>query len=214
MKFFLDTAEVEEIRKAVEVGIIDGVTTNPSLIAKSGRKFAEVVREITKLVNGPISAEVTALDTAGMLKQAAPLIKIHKNITIKVPMTAEGIAACVKLAKQKVQVNVTLVFSANQALLAAKAGATFVSPFMGRLDDIGEEGIALIEEIRAIYDNYQFPTQILAASIRNPLHVKQVALAGADVATMPPEVFWKLFSHHLTDAGIAKFLKDWETAKK
>jgi transaldolase len=214
MKFFLDTAEVEDIRKAAAIGIIDGVTTNPSLIAKSGRKFATVVKEIASIVDGPISAEVTALDTAGMLKEAKPLIRIHKNITIKVPMTDAGIAACVALRKQKVQVNVTLVFTAVQALIVAKAGATFVSPFIGRLDDIGEDGMELIADIRQIYDNYGFDTQILAASIRNPLHVRNVALAGADVATMPTSVFHTLFNHHLTDAGIKKFLADWKNAKQ
>lgn len=214
MKFFLDTAEVDEIRKAAAIGIIDGVTTNPSLIAKSGRKFADVVKEIAGIVDGPISAEVTALDAKGMLEQAKPLIKIHKNITIKVPMTEAGIEACVKLRKQGVKVNVTLIFTVNQALLAAKAGATFVSPFVGRLDDIGEDGMQLIAEIREMLDNYGFETQILAASIRNPLHVRNAALVGADVATMPASVFHSLFKHHLTDAGIAKFMADWKNAKQ
>ncbi len=214
MKFFLDTAEVEEIRKAAEIGVIDGVTTNPSLIAKSGRVFSEVVKEIAGIVDGPISAEVTALDTAGMLEEAKPLVKIHKNITIKVPMTEAGIAACVALRRKGVHVNVTLVFSAEQALLAAKAGATFVSPFIGRLDDIGEDGMQVIAEIRTIYDHYDFDTQILAASIRSPLHVRKAALLGADVATMPPAVFHELFKHPLTDAGIKRFLDDWKNAKQ
>lgn len=214
MKFFLDTADVEEIRTAASIGIIDGVTTNPSLIAKSGRKFEEVVKEIADIVDGPISAEVTALDTEGMLEQAKPLINIHKNITIKVPMTEAGIAACVRLRQQGVKVNVTLVFTANQALLAAKAGATFVSPFIGRLDDIGEDGMNLIADIRTVFDNYEFDTQILAASIRSVEHVRKAALIGADVATMPTTVFHELFAHHLTDAGIKKFLADWEHAKQ
>lgn len=214
MKIFLDTADVSAIKKAAETGIIDGITTNPSLIAKSGRKFETVVREIAKIVNGPISAEVTALDTSGMLKQAWPLAKIHKNIVIKVPMTEEGIAACVALRKKGIRVNVTLVFHPNQALLAAKAGANFVSPFMGRLDDIGEDGVAVVADIVHMYCNYDFETEVLAASIRNPLHVSQVALAGADVATMPPEVFHKLFQHYLTDEGIERFLEDWSRAKK
>ena len=214
MKFFLDTADVEEIRTAAKIGCIDGVTTNPSLIAKSGRKFAEVVKEIASIVDGPISAEVTAEDAKGMLEQAKPLIKIHKNITIKVPMTEAGIEACSKLRKQGVKVNVTLIFTANQALLAAKAGATFVSPFIGRLDDIGENGMELIADIRDIFDNYGFETQILAASIRSTLHVKQAALLGADIATMPVSVFHALFNHHLTDAGIKKFMADWAKAKQ
>lgn len=214
MKFFLDTADVDEIKRANRIGIIDGVTTNPSLIAKSGRKFETVVREIATMVNGPISAEVTAIDSAGMLKQAAPLVKIHKNIVIKVPMTEDGITACVALRKKGIKVNVTLVFSVNQAVIAAKAGATFVSPFVGRLDDIGEDGPSLIAEIVQVYDIYGFKTEILAASMRNPLHVKLAALAGADIATMPPDVFHALFTHQLTDAGIRKFLNDWKAAKK
>lgn len=214
MKFFLDTAEVEEIRNAAAIGVIDGVTTNPSLIAKSGRVFSEVVKEIAHIVDGPISAEVTALDTAGMLEEAKPLIKIHKNITIKVPMTEAGIAACVALRKQGVKVNVTLVFTAAQALIVAKAGATFVSPFIGRLDDIGQDGMQVIADIRKIYDNYHFETQILAASIRSTEHVRRAALLGADIATMPTKVFHELFTHQLTDAGIQKFLEDWKNAKR
>jgi transaldolase len=214
MKFFIDTAEVEEIKKAAAVGIIDGVTTNPSLIAKSGRVFEDVVKEITDIVDGPISAEVTALDVDGMLREAEPLLKIHDNITIKVPMTEAGVTACKKLADDGVKVNVTLIFHVNQALLAAKAGATFVSPFAGRLDDIGQDGMLLIDEIAHMFSQYNFDTQILAASIRNPEHVKRAALAGAHVSTMPPAVFHKLFDHHLTTAGIEKFLADWENAKK
>lgn len=211
MKFFIDSADVDEIRAAAHVGIIDGVTTNPSLIAKSGRKFEEVVKEITEIVDGPISAEVTAMDHETMMKQAAPLIKIHQNITIKVPMTEDGITTCVELRKQNVKVNVTLVFHPNQALLAAKAGATFVSPFVGRLDDIGEDGIAIVEDIAKMFRMYDFETEILTASIRNPEHVKRAALAGSHVATMPPTVFHELFNHKLTDEGIAKFLDDWKT---
>lgn len=214
MKFFIDTAVVEDIKKAAAIGIIDGVTTNPSLIAKSGRVFEEVVQEITRIVDGPISAEVTAVDADGMLREAEPLLKIHDNITIKVPMTEAGVTACKKLADDGVKVNVTLIFHVNQALLAAKAGAAFVSPFAGRLDDIGQDGMELIEEIAHMFSQYNFSTEILAASIRNPEHVKRAAMAGAHVATMPPEVFHKLFDHHLTTAGIEKFLADWENAKK
>lgn len=214
MKFFIDTAEVEAIKKAAAVGIIDGVTTNPSLIAKSGRVFEEVVQEITQIVDGPISAEVTALDADGMLREAEPLLKIHDNITIKVPMTEAGVTACKKLSDDGVKVNVTLIFHVNQALLAAKAGAAFVSPFAGRLDDIGQDGMELIDEIAHMFAQYNFSTEILAASIRNPEHVKRAAMAGAHVATMPPEVFHKLFDHHLTAAGIEKFLADWANAKK
>lgn len=213
MKFFLDTAEVEEIRAAAAIGVLDGITTNPSLIAKSGRKFEEVVAEIAAIVDGPISAEVTALDTQGMLEQAKPLVAIHKNIVIKVPMTEAGIAACVALRKQQIKVNVTLVFTANQALLAAKAGATFVSPFVGRLDDRGEDGMAVVEDIARIFKNYAFNTQILAASIRNTEHVKRAALAGAHIATMPATVFHELFKHELTDSGIERFLADWKNAQ-
>lgn len=214
MKFFIDSADVDEIRKAAAIGIIDGVTTNPSLIAKSGRVFEEVVREITAIVDGPISAEVTALDVDGMLREAEPLLNIHENITIKVPMTEAGVTACKKLSDNGVKVNVTLIFHPNQALLAAKAGAAFVSPFAGRLDDIGEDGMEVIEEIADMFLNYDFQTEILAASMRSSEHIKRAALAGSHVATMPPEVFHTLFEHHLTDEGIAKFLADWENAKK
>ncbi len=214
MKFFIDSADVGEIRKAAAIGIIDGVTTNPSLIAKSGRDFSEVVQEITTIVDGPISAEVTAMDFEGMMEEARPLLKIHKNITIKVPMTEDGIRACKVLSDKGHMVNVTLIFHMNQALLAAKAGATFVSPFAGRLDDIGEDGMVLVEEIAYMLELYGFETQVLAASIRSTEHIHRAALAGADVATMPPEIFHKLFKHHLTDAGIEKFLSDWEDVKK
>lgn len=214
MKLYIDTADVKEIRRAADIGVVDGVTTNPSLIMKSGRKFEEVVAEIAEIVDGPISAEVLSADADGMVKEAKPLTKIHKNIAIKVPMTEEGIKACTALAADGVKVNVTLVFHLNQALLAAKAGAAFVSPFVGRLDDIGQDGVDLIEEIVYIYELYGFGTEVLAASIRNPEHVRQSALAGADIATVPPEVFHQMFEHHLTDAGIERFLSDWKQVKQ
>lgn len=213
MKFFLDTANLDEIRDAAKLGIVDGVTTNPSLIAKEGRKFEDVVAEIASIVDGPISAEVTALDFDGMMAQAAPLAKIHENITIKVPLTKEGLRACKALRSQEIAVNVTLCFSPSQALLAAKCGATFISPFVGRLDDISHEGMDLIRQIRAIYDNYGFSTQILAASLRHPLHVVESALAGADVGTMPYKVMMQLYDHPLTDIGLKKFLDDWKKVK-
>ena len=213
MKFFIDTANVDEIREAASLGILDGVTTNPSLVAKEGRDFHKVLREIVSIVNGPISAEVTATDRDGMLEQGRELAKIHPNITIKVPLTKAGLQACKTLRSENVQVNVTLCFSPAQALLAAKAEATFISPFIGRLDDISHEGMDLIRQIRAIYDNYGFETQILAASIRHPLHVLDAALAGADVATMPYKVVMQLLKHPLTDVGLEKFLADWEDAK-
>lgn len=214
MKFFIDSADVSEIKRAAATGVVDGVTTNPSLIAKSGRNFEEVVKEITTIVDGPISAEVTALDHAGMMEQAKPLIAIHENITIKVPMTEDGIKTCVALAQQGVKVNVTLIFHLNQAIIAAKAGAAFVSPFAGRLDDVGEDGLQMIAEASAVFAQYGFTTEILAASMRNPFHVKQAALAGAHVATMPADVFHKLFTHHLTDQGIERFLEDWKSVPK
>ncbi|MFH1426819.1 MAG: fructose-6-phosphate aldolase [Candidatus Kerfeldbacteria bacterium] len=214
MKIFIDSADVEEIRAAAETGMVDGVTTNPSLILKSGRKFSEVVKDIAMIVNGPISAEVTAEKANDMVKEAQPLLKIHKNITIKVPMTEEGIKACAKLRKQGAKVNVTLVFHANQALLAAKAGATFVSPFVGRLDDSGVDGMELVEEISLLYDMYGFDTAVLAASIRKTEHVRRAALAGADAATVPPDVFHELFNHKLTDAGMKKFSNDWKKVKQ
>lgn len=210
MKFFADTAVIEEIAELAEIGLLDGVTTNPSLIAKSGRDFKEVVAEICQLVDGPVSAEVTALDCPGMLKEAESLTKIADNVAIKVPVTWEGLKACRSLADDGTMVNVTLCFNANQALLAAKAGAAFISPFIGRLDDIGIDGMELIEEIRAIYDNYDFGTEILAASIRSANHVKFSAMAGADVATVPPSVLQGLVKHPLTDKGLAGFLADWK----
>jgi len=213
MKFFIDTANIDEIRDAARLGILDGVTTNPSLVAKEGRKFEAVIAEICTIVDGPISAEVTALDYDGMMAQAHPLAKIHKNVTIKVPLTKDGLRACKTLRGEGIQVNVTLCFSPSQALLAAKCGATFISPFVGRLDDVSQDGIELIRQIRAIYDNYGFTTQILAASIRHPMHVVDCALAGADVGTMPYKVMTQLYEHPLTDLGLKKFLEDWEKLK-
>lgn len=214
MKLFIDTANVEEIRKANDMGIICGVTTNPSLIAKEGRVFEEVVKEITEIVDGPISAEVTALDAPTMVEQAIPLSKIHPNIVIKIPMCAEGLKACKKLTEMGIKTNVTLIFSAAQALLAARAGATYVSPFLGRLDDIGMTGMNLIEEIVTIFDNHAIDTEIIAASTRNPIHVTDAAMAGAHIATVPYKVLEQMLHHPLTDAGIERFLKDWETVPK
>jgi transaldolase len=209
MKFFIDTAEVSEIRALVPTGLVDGVTTNPSLVAKSGRDFREVVAEICALIDGPVSAEVTALETADMVSEGRSLAKIAKNVVVKLPLTLKGIAACRALVSEGIKTNVTLCFSPNQALIAAKAGATYVSPFIGRLDDVGEDGVELIREIRAIYDNYGFPTQILAASIRSPQHIREAAFAGADVATAPPAVIRALANHPLTDKGLEAFLADW-----
>jgi transaldolase len=210
MKFFVDTADVAAIAELNDLGMVDGVTTNPSLIAKSGRKFKDVIAEICAIVEGPVSAEVVSLDYDGMMREAADLRKIANNVTIKVPLTLDGLKACKALTSDGCMVNVTLCFSANQALLAAKAGATFISPFVGRLDDIHLDGTELIAEIRQIYDNYAFDTEILAASIRTPLHVKQVALIGADVATCPPSVIKSLVKHPLTDKGIEQFMADWK----
>lgn len=210
MKFFVDTADIADIKELVSTGMLDGVTTNPSLIAKSGRDFIEVVTEICGIVDGPVSAEVTALDVETMLAEGRKLAKIAPNIAVKVPLTWDGLKACKALTDEGTMVNVTLCFSANQALLAAKAGATFISPFIGRLDDINLDGMELIEEIRTIYDNYGFETEILAASIRTANHVKEVALIGADVATVPPAVLRGLAKHPLTDAGLEQFLNDWK----
>lgn len=212
MQLFLDTANVKEIRDMAESGVLDGITTNPSLVAKEGRGFREMLLEITGIVNGPISAEVVAVDLDGMLKEGRELAAVHKNIVVKVPLTPEGIKACRKLTDEGARVNVTLCFSSNQALLAAKAGAYFISPFVGRLDDAGQDGMQLIHEIRTIYDNYGFTTKLLAASIRHPLHVVQAATAGADVATMPYTVMQQMFKHPLTDVGLKKFIADWERA--
>ena len=215
MKFFIDTAEITEIRAAKELGLVDGVTTNPSLIAKSGRDFKEVVTEIAGLVDGPISAEVISLDADGMVEEALELIKISKEkIVIKVPMTSEGLKATRRLTEKGIKTNVTLVFSAVQALLAAKAGATYVSPFVGRLDDIGHEGMEGIEQIRTIFDNYGYTTEIIVASVRSPMHVLQAGLIGADICTIPYSVMLQLAKHPLTDVGIEKFLADWDKTKK
>jgi transaldolase len=211
MKFFIDTADIAEIRALAATGMVDGVTTNPTLVAKSGRNFVEAIREICAIVEGPVSAEVTATDGDAMIEEGRSLAKIAQNVTVKVPLTWEGLRACRTLTQQGIMVNVTLCFSSNQALLAAKAGATFISPFIGRLDDIGQDGVALIREIREIYDNYPaLSTEILSASARHPQHVTQCALAGSDVITMPPSVLRQLASHPLTDKGLAQFLADWE----
>jgi transaldolase len=211
MKFFVDTADLGEIRELAATGLLDGVTTNPSLVAKAKRDFKEIIAEICALVPGPVSAEVAATDLDGMLKEGRALAKIAPNVTVKVPLTWDGLKACRALSGDGTMVNVTLCFSANQALLAAKAGATFISPFVGRLDDTGADGMDVVREIRAIYDNYaDLKTQILAASIRNVLHVKQAALIGADVATVPPAVLRALVSHPLTDKGLEQFLADWK----
>lgn len=214
MKFFIDTADVTEIREAHALGLVDGVTTNPSLIAKSGRKFKDVIKEIVSIVDGPISAEVISLDAPGMIKEAKELVKIHKNIVIKLPMTPEGLKACKALTDKGIKTNVTLIFTPMQALLAAKAGASYVSPFVGRLDDISQDGMGIVEEIRTIFDNYGYMAEIIVASVRNPIHVLDSALIGADIATIPYSVMIQLTKHPLTDAGIEKFLKDWENVPK
>ncbi len=213
MKFFIDTAEIEEIRAAHDLGLVDGVTTNPSLIAKSGRDFKEVLTEITALVDGPISAEVIALDAPGMLSEGRDLAKISDNIVIKVPMTTEGLKATKQFSSEGINTNVTLIFSPLQALLAAKAGATYVSPFVGRLDDVGQEGLEGVEQIRTIFDNYGYSTEIIVASVRSPMHVLNAGLIGADICTIPYAVITQLAKHPLTDVGIAKFLADWEKTK-
>ncbi len=209
MKFFVDTAEVDDIAELQATGLLDGVTTNPSLIYKSGRDFKQVIAEICKIVSGPVSAEVAAMDVDTMIAEGEHLAKIAANVTIKVPMTVDGLKACRHFTAKGIKTNVTLCFSANQALLAAKAGATFVSPFIGRLDDINLVGMELIADIRTIYDNYAFATQILAASIRNVNHVSEAALSGADVATIPPGIIRKMYDHPLTDRGLKAFEKDW-----
>ncbi|SDC96046.1 transaldolase [Sphingomonas sp. YR710] len=209
MKFFVDTADTADIAELAATGLLDGVTTNPSLIAKSGRKFVEVVEEICGLVEGPVSAEVVALDHATMMKEAEILRKIASNVCIKVPLTIDGLKTCKALTNEGTMVNVTLCFSANQALLAAKAGASFISPFVGRHDDVGFDGMALIADIRQIYDNYDFGTEILVASVRHPIHILESAKIGADVMTAPPAVIKALFNHPLTDKGIQGFMADW-----
>ncbi len=210
MKFFADTGDVAEIRELAEMGLVDGVTTNPSLIAKAGRPLKDVIKEICAITTGPVSAEVAALDFASMMKEAEVLRKIAKNVAVKVPLTVDGLKACKALSSDGTMVNVTLCFSPNQALLAAKAGAHFVSPFIGRLDDIHIDGMDLVAEIRQIYDNYDYATNILVASIRTPNHIKQAALIGADYATAPPAVLKSLIKHPLTDKGIEMFLADWK----
>jgi len=214
LKFFIDTADVGEIRKAIDLGLCDGVTTNPSLVAKTGRPFDDVLREIVGLVHGPVSAEVTAVDFDGMMKEARIYAKFAPNVVVKVPLILEGLKAVKALTEEGVRTNVTLCFSASQALLAAKAGATYVSPFVGRLDDVSEDGMALIAQILEIYRNYDFGTQVLVASVRNPLHVVQAARMGADVATIPFSVLAQLAKHPLTDLGLARFLADWEKVPK
>jgi transaldolase len=213
MEFFIDTAEVDEIRQANDLGLVDGVTTNPSLIAKSGRDFKEVITEITSIVDGPISAEVIALDADGMVAEGRELAQIHPNIVIKVPMTEDGLKATRVFSKEGITTNVTLIFSPMQALLAAKAGATYVSPFVGRLDDVSHDGLELVEQIRTIFDNYSYTTKIIVASVRHPLHILNSALIAADICTIPFSVMKQLAKHPLTDVGIAKFMADWDKTK-
>ncbi len=215
MKFFIDTADVNEIRAAAALGILDGVTTNPSLIAKTGRPFKDVITEICEIVDGPVSAEVTALDTEGMLKEGRELASWADNIVVKIPLTPDGLRACKILTSEGIGVNVTLCFSTNQALLAARAGATYISPFIGRLDDLGQEGMDLTEEIVTAYANYpNISTEVLVASVRHPRHVTTSALIGADVCTVPFSVIDKMFKHPMTDLGLAQFMKDWENVPK
>ena len=210
MKFFIDTANIDEIKEAHAMGMVDGVTTNPSLIAKEGRDFKEVITEICSIVDGPISAEVISLDSEGMIREARELAQIHDNIVVKIPMTVDGLKAVRQLAEEGIKTNVTLIFSPLQALMAAKAGAAYVSPFVGRLDDLAQEGMLLVEQMVDIYSNYAFETEIIVASIRNPLHVLDAAMLGADIATIPFNVLSKLAAHPLTDKGIKAFLDDWE----
>jgi len=214
MKFFIDTANIEEIKEAAKMGMVDGVTTNPSLISKEGRDFEEVIKEICEIVDGPISAEVISTDTEGMVKEARHLAGIHDNIVVKIPMTVDGLKATRTLTGEGIKTNVTLVFSPLQALMAAKAGATYVSPFVGRLDDLSHEGLLLVEQIVEIYSNYGYDTQIIVASVRNPLHVLDAAMMGADIATIPFNVLGKLAAHPLTDKGLKSFLDDWNKMKK
>lgn len=212
MKFFIDTANIQEIKEANAMGMVDGVTTNPSLIAKEGRDFKEIITEICRIVDGPISAEVISLDTDGMVREARDLAKIHDNIVVKIPMTIDGLKAVRQLTAEEIKTNVTLIFSPLQALMAAKAGATFVSPFVGRLDDLSQEGMLLVEQLVEMYGNYGFDTEIIVASVRNPLHVLEAALMGADIATIPFNVLSKLASHPMTDKGIKAFMDDWNKA--
>ena len=212
MRFFIDTANVDEIRSAAKMGFICGVTTNPSLVAREGRDFNEVIREITEIVDGPISGEVISLDAENMIKEGREIAKIHRNMIVKIPMTAAGLEAVHTLSKEGIKTNVTLIFSATQALLAARAGATYVSPFLGRLDDIGADGLTLIEDIAQIFDIHGIETQIIAASVRHPMHVIECAKAGADIATVPYKVFMQMIGNPLTTIGIEKFMKDWDSA--
>ncbi|CUL65736.1 fructose-6-phosphate aldolase [Listeria monocytogenes] len=214
MRFFIDTANVEEIKKANRMGFISGVTTNPSLVAKEGRDFNEVIQEITSIVDGPISGEVVSLEADEMIAEGRVIAKIHPNMVVKIPMTGEGLAAVKVLTEEGIKTNVTLVFSATQALLAARAGATYVSPFLGRLDDIGDDGLVLIRDIADIFEIHGIPTEIISASVRHPIHVIECAKAGADIATVPFKVFEQMLKHPLTDSGIDKFLADWEATKK
>ncbi|OIP65514.1 MAG: fructose-6-phosphate aldolase [Nitrospirae bacterium CG_4_9_14_3_um_filter_53_35] len=214
MKFFMDTADVSEIREGMSIGMVDGVTTNPSLVAKTGRAFRDVIEEICTIVNGPINAEVVSTDTEGMLKEARSLAEIHPNIVVKIPMIQAGMQAVRVLSTEGIKTNVTLVFSPTQALVAAKAGAAYVSPFVGRLDDISKVGMELVEQIDTIYQNYAYETEIIVASIRNPLHVLEAALIGADISTIPLNVMKQLMEHPLTTSGLARFLKDWEKVPK
>lgn len=214
MKFFIDTANLDEIRQAVALGMVDGVTTNPSLVAREQRPFREILQEICQVVDGPISAEVVSLEAEGMLREGRELAAIHPNIVIKVPMTMEGLKATKQFAEEQIRTNVTLIFSAAQALLAAKAGASFVSPFVGRLDDISEPGMELVGNILSIYRNYAFETEVIVASVRHPMHVVEAALLGADIATIPFKVIKQLSRHPLTDAGLAQFLADWEKRRQ
>ena len=214
MKFFIDTANIKEIKEANDMGMVDGVTTNPSLIAKEGRNFKEIITEICDIVDGPISAEVISLETAGMVAEARELSKIHENIVVKIPMTIDGLKAVRILASEGIRTNVTLVFSPLQALMAAKTGASYVSPFVGRLDDLSQDGLVLVEQIVTIYDNYDYDTEVIVASVRNPLHVLDSALMGADIATIPFKVLSQLAAHPMTDKGIAAFMADWEKRKK
>jgi len=214
MKFFIDTANIDEIKEAAKMGMVDGVTTNPSLISKEGRDFEEVIKEICEIVDGPISAEVISIDAEGMVKEARHLAGIHDNIVVKIPMTVDGLKATRTLTGEGIKTNVTLVFSPLQALMAAKAGATYVSPFVGRLDDLSHEGLLLVEQIVEIYNNYRYDTEIIVASVRNPLHVLDAAMMGADIATIPFNVLGKLAAHPLTDKGLKSFLDDWNKMNK
>jgi transaldolase len=213
MKFFIDTANINEIREAEALGILDGVTTNPSLVSKEGKPFKETILEICSIVNGPVSVEVVAIEKDGMLKEGREFAKWHKNVVVKLPTTREGVKACKTLTSEGIKVNMTLCFSANQALLVAKAGATYVSPFIGRLDDISQDGMKLIRDVVQIYKNYDYKTQVLTASVRHPMHVVDAALAGSHVATIPWKILDMMFNHPLTDKGLAAFLKDWEKVK-